>query len=420
MRRVFHLKPYLAMIGFLMGSFSTSFINQVQSPDGSTILWPFQIWKTPHFAFDRLGGAPHHLLLTVLAYIFFLTWFYVPTSKIYKIPAYVFLVLSIVCMTTLNPIQGAVFIGSLWITEIIALTLKRQTSFHRVFFVSVFFLAVFLYINSIMSGQPHIQSKIWEASQQSHTTIDFLFLSIGPIVGFAALGIFSALKAGIRIPQIFSLVLIISGYMVFMTDIPQTFGVSNTRLLFPPNYVFWGVFGALGVDFLTKTAKKFLRIPAGVTGVIVLLIYIILVSPTLYWELQQKILPETDTHDPLHYLPAQIMDSFVFLSTIRPYDLVVVGNPVTRMDTLIPAFSGHTTYSGHMLATTDNSIKQARLKKLFSLEYSETEAQTFCKTANISYVVFTPLDGDITAFASNYPFLIRVFDKQGAGVFRVP
>lgn len=105
---------------------------------------------------------------------------------------------------------------------------------------------------------------------------------------------------------------------------------------------------------------------------------------------------------------------FMALGTIGGYNDVVLANPNTNMDLLVPALSGHTTYSGHMLLTIRSEEKQLFGSQFFSL--NKPDAESWIKANNIRYVLFTSLDGDIKRFIQTYPFLkiYKMFEDSAA------
>ncbi|OGG04315.1 hypothetical protein A2Z33_04165 [Candidatus Gottesmanbacteria bacterium RBG_16_52_11] len=418
LRRVFGLTPVMSLIGFLTGNTATSMINRVQSREGGMIFWPFQIWRTPHFAFDRLGGAPHQLMQTSLSYLFFIIYFS-PANPDRKsgVRKLILLGLTGVALTTLNPVQAGFYLGLLWVTAAVtAVFRKNRPDTGKLLAVSAAVTGTFLYTSDILNSLPHIQSRIWEASQHSFTIPGFLILSIGPILLLSIPGIIRRWK-NFTPPEVFGLLVIAAGYGLFLSRIPQKIGVSNLRFLLPASYVIWGAFAAWGVDAIVRKLKS-----AGVpkrsylTG-FVLIVYFALTMPTIIWEISQKLPTAGDRTDPMIYLPRQVSDGFDYLARRTDFNSIVLANPSRHMDTLVPALSGHTAYSGHMLATVDNAGNQKQATRFFTGQ--TPEGAGWLRSQQITYVLYTVYDGNRAEFERSYPFLKKIFENTGTAVYEL-
>lgn len=398
--RFFPLKPQSALTAFLFATLSTSLINYVKSGDGSMVFWPFQIWRSPHFAFDRLGGAPHQLMQTLL---FYWTLFFLFAPKIISAKKETFITirgaLLAFLLATINPIQAGFLAGIALLTAgfMFFISGKKTLPIPAVRLLAIALSAIVgsVYVNSILSEEPHIQSKLWETLQQGHTTLGFLFFSIGPVlVILSGIGTM-AINRTCKTIELFGFLTIVVGYFLFLSPIPNMIGMSNMRILFPSNYIFWG---ALAVSGLTSL-QKFLNI-----RVLILIFFLVSTVPSLTWELSQKMPTAKDQTDPLVYLPRDSYEAFTSLTGTGRYDDIVLANPVTHMDSLVPALSGHTTFAGHMLATVDNEEKQKQSGQFFTGLLSEDAALLFLKENAIRYIIAST-KYETTSLPRWYPFL---------------
>jgi hypothetical protein len=426
---------------FLIGNSATSLINRVHAAQGGMTWWPFQIWRTPHFAFDRLGGAPHQLLQTLFSYLILIFLFdqnlkSLPAQAV-KIKIFGFII-SAILLTTLNPIQSVVTIcivifAKFWITfrdlllskndnellpQIIGKTFKKLMAENKILFAGAVITALtFLYTTNVLNQLPHLQSVQWESKQDSYTTWPFLALSIGPALVFAIIGIITRFKK-ITVLEFYGLTVLLVGYGMFMSKIPQTVGFSNLRLLFPATYVFWGAFAVDGIIFLTKILQKFLRHHTQFIFIIFVILYLVLTIPTLAWEVSFKLPQKTDLMNNMIYLPDHIFAGLTYLSYQTKYDDVTIANPKAHVDLLIPAFSGHTTYSGHMLTTINNELKQKNATQFFNLEMSTNDAKNWMESNKIKYVFATMYDVNLKSIGSTYPFLTKIFENGETIIYK--
>lgn len=394
-----------ALIGFIFSTFATSLINHIVV-DGKSLWYPFQLWRTPHYAFDRLGGAPHQLLQT----LFFLLGVLLFFQKDIGSPRIFFgCLLLLIALTTTNPVQAGLLILCLWITVLFSRSFFRS----RIISLALLSIAVtitFLYTNSLLSSLPHLQSKLWEAGQETATTIPFLLASIGPIIVLIAVGILPSLKSKNPI-YLFSIFLIGGCYALFLSPLPKLLGISNVRVIFPALYPFMGALAVNGAYAIAQRCKRKEHIVLAAMT----LVFILVSLPTLRIELEQKLKPLDNPSDPVLFLPEKIYKGFDFLAHRNDYDTIILANPTTHMDVLGPALSGHTAYSGHPLATINNEEKRAHAIGFFSLQ--KEDAQSWLTTNTIGYVIFTKYDGDVNRFMSSYPFLKTLYTNRDVAIF---
>lgn len=399
MRHVFPKDKTKALIGFILAALSTSLINHIWV-NGKPMWYPFQLWKTPNFALDRLGGVPHQLVQTLLFLLAMHAWFFYRSKKISTpLVAGVLLLL----LTTLNPVMSAIFLGTLWITQII-IRPKQATSWMTLLVTSVGVGATAWYYNGLSSLQPHVQSKLWEAGQQIATTPLFMLLSIGPISVLGIIGAIAIIKRA-RPVELFSIILLVACYALYFSPIPKLIGISNSRVLYPAMYAAWGILGVLGVEFLATQLHKYSSsIKISLLTVSLSILFLIVSFPTLTWELEQKLFVKPEERIPLLYLTTDVYQAFTYLRTTGSLDDVVLGNPVSHMDALLPALTGHTGYTGHPFATINNEQKKAGAMKFFQLKMTAIEAKEWLKKNNIRFILFTKFDGDIKRFWLGLPF----------------
>lgn len=389
-----------ALAGFFLSATATSMINHIWV-SGKPMWYPFQLWRTPHYAFDRLGGAPHQILQTLLFLSMTILYFHKESTK----PKVVALLsLLTIALTTLNPIQTVIFIGAAWVSTI-AIPALRKTHIPHLLLISIIALAVFLYTNSVLSQLPHLQSKLWEAAQQTTTTLPFLLLSIGPISLLFILGLLPSLRQKNPI-LLFGIILVLGTYIMFLSPLPKILGISNVRVIFPALYPFIAAAAVNGIFSLKS--KRWITL--------LLVLFFLLSLPTMRVELKEKLAPINNTSDILVYLPKNIYQGFTELTKL-PFDAVALGNPASHIDVLIPPLGGHTTYSGHPLATINTDKKRQETLRFFRLQKSDA---SFWLTSNtIRFVLFTSYDGNKELFMKTYPFLLPLYTNPDMTIFSV-
>lgn len=410
-RIVFPKNNRMAFFAFLVTWFGASLINRVKSNEGPMIYWPYQIWKTPHFAFDRLGGAPHQIVITILFYGTLLSVIYAFQSKknSARIKWNCLAIVFGIMLASIQPVQAGMLAGSicfaLSLQSVLNRTFPKKTDLVIVSSLTLAVGLVMIYMTKLLSTEPHIQTKIWEAAQQSATTWPFLFLSLGPVmVILAALGILSRDKH-LSLFDAVGIAMVVGGYFLFMfTFITSALDIANVRVLFPVSHIFWGVFAGYGAELiirrLSNSGWSIQKSYFAIVG-----IFLLSVLPTIFWEISKKTEFLKNRNDLMVYMPKSTLEAFETMLNKKPYSDTILANSTTHFDTLVPAFSGHTTYSGHILATTRNSEKQAESAAFFNRTWTANQGLSWLTEKNIRYILFTHFDGDRTLFESHYPFL---------------
>lgn len=400
LKKIYPTDRLRALAGFFIGAAATSMINYIRV-DGKPMWYPFQLWRTPHYAFDRLGGAPHQIAQTLLFLLLTILYFHKESAKPKLV---VLLSLLIIALTTLNPVQAVMFMGAAWACTL-ALPAMRKTHAAPLFLISIIALASFVFTNSVLSTLPHLQSKLWEAAQQTTTTLPFLLLSVGPVSLLFFIGLPPSLRQKNPI-LLFGAILVLGTYTLFLSPIPKLLGISNVRVIFPGLYPFIGAVAANGIFSLKS--KHLIAL--------CLALFLLLSLPTMRVELEEKLAPLKRTSDILVFLPENISQGFTELAKL-PFDAVTLGNPESHIDVLIPPLSGHTTYSGHPLATTNNNEKRWMATRFFLLQMPD--AYTWLTKNNIQFVVLTRYDGNKELLMKTYPFLLPIYTNPGMTIFSV-
>jgi len=410
-KRVFQ-RSRPALIAFLFFVFSTSVLNRLP-PTAPYPYWPFELWSTPHLMFNRLITLPHHSIQTLL-FMAILTLLFNEKQRLRPLLRNGFLLFCTALLTFLQPIMVGMLTGAYVVTMVL---FEKRKPWNAIVAISIGFLVPFIVMVLAFQGEPHIQLRLWEKATQTLTTTPFLLLSIGPIVPFAAIGMWNAVKK--RTPLgITGFLLVIGGYFLFrFPGIDQAIGITNVRVVFPGTILFLAWFGTVGVDVVSTWISKRLNAKKSLVEALCVALFLLAVAPTIVWEIQQKINPRAPI-TPVNYIPTTTMAAYTFLKNQSPYTTVALGNPETLTNYLIPALSGHVSVSGHPLLTIHSEEKISNSLALFALSMDEAAAKEWLTRERVTYVVFTDMDGSKEAFEQAYPFLTPVFSTPTATVYQ--
>jgi len=402
----------LAPIAWMFFAFSTSFMNKL--PAGlADAYWPFDLWGTPHYLFNRLGGMPHRLVMTIL--------FFVGLSLLFdkKISWPKWVQISIACisifsLTLIQPLATVLLLGVFICTAIMNRKETRMTTMIGSILGGMSGIA---YLLALYVADPYVKALGTEGKWQTTTSLFFLLRSIGPIVPFALIGMITR-KKWTAIEQ-YGAILLFSTYTLFLFPILARFGISNVRLLLPASYVFFGWFAAVGIETIAGFLPRVTKFTKQQATFICCLLFCVAVSPTIVWEIQQKVMQvTTQKNNYLQYLPTSTYDAFTYLKTI-PNHPIVLGNPVSHMDILIPAFSGKKTVTGPLYATINHDEKIENVTQLFTRTMTPNDARTWLREHHVTHLLFTMYDGDRELFATTYPFMKPIFSTPTAVVYDV-
>ncbi len=407
LKKIFPSEPRLLLAGFIFSTFATSLLNHI-NVNGNTMWYPFELWKTPDFAFNRLGNVPHQLLQTLL--FFLLTIVYFDKNQTSKI-RFILIALLSSALTSLQPATMAIFVISVIITSGWLFIYKNKLNIAKLACLGIFSALTFIYVNHILHTPPHLYAILWDGYQQDRTTIPFLLLSVGPISFLALLGIIFSVTSKKPL-LIFAIVLTALSYALFLSPVPKLIGISNLRILAPALYPFLGTLAAIGTAKITQL--QFIK--AGFRNAIftlIILIFFLASFPTLVWEINNKL--HIDHTSSTLFLPEKIYQGFNFLEGSGNFNDITLGNPATNIDVMIPALSGHTTYSGHDLTTIDAATKKNLATGFYYLTLDNPEV--WLAENHIKYVIFTKYDGNLDLFRQHYPFLKIIFQNADVSIF---
>lgn len=398
--------PRYALPAFLFFLFSTSFMNRL--PEGSPYpFFPFQLWNTPHFVFMRIGSLPHYLVMNIFFLVLLVLLFTQNKKHIYIIPAS--------CMLTiLQPIAATLLVVTYGLAT---LFWKNSRDWKKIGILTIGYLMGGLYLTSLYFTNDYVHSMAGEAQWQVRTNLLFLLLSIGPIVPYAVFGMIFRYKKASAIER-FGMILLPGVYIAFLLPISEHIGMSNARLLFPAQYLFWGWFGAVGLFELAERLKHVVRYKKNTIIGLLFFVFFISVAPTIVWEFQQSLPPEHHYTDPHFFLPTSTYTAFLYLSE-QPSVSLILANPTTRMDILIPAISGQRTITGLRYTTPHLEEKRNNAMLFFAMKMEKDKAKHYIESHHMTHILFTNRDGDKEAFERSYPFLSPVFSTVTAVVYQM-
>jgi len=403
--------PNYAFSAFLFFLFSEPLMNKLPITE-PVQFYPYELWNTPHYMFHRIGVLPHYLIVNIM-------WLFIVMSSfsIHK-QNKIIRTLTIICMffvTIFQPVIATLLLG---IYTIAMVGKKKEKYWKQIISLAIGYIPGITYMGWLYLIDPYVTGMTGEAQFQVRTTIPFLLKSIGPIVPFALFGVIARFKKMVPLER-FGSILLLSTYTIFLLPISEHLAFSNTRMLFAGQYIFLGWFAAVGLYESASLITRFVVIKRTIINGMLFFVFFISVTPTIVWEIQQKIAKIPSPQDPINYLAKTTFSAFQFLDIALPRDAIVLGNPSSSMDIRLPVFSGHKTVTGPRYATLNYEEKRKVSMAFYNQTLDEKTAQQWIYAHHINYVVYTISDGNSAEFNQRYSFLNPIFKTTTAVVFAI-
>lgn len=331
----------------------------------------FDFWFSPLPALNRLGGVPHQIFQTALL----LSVILLSHRK-----------LSLLCIIVsffaalANPIQMlllTVAISGALLAE------KRAPLWETIHTLAAIGFPAFAgaaITNAAFSNDPILlAAKAWETAQMITISPWQFFLATGPIAFLIPFGITLYTGQHTTIRMILALYGALS-LAAFFSPIPHLLGTSPVRWLSPAAYTILPILASLGV---TRISSQHLRdrrrVDYFIKGVVLTLYSIATIPPLL-----NQIIARQNAPRNLLYIPNEVVQRMHNL----PGSGVILTDPKTPYDVVVPVFTQRKSFTGHPIHTLYPQIKEELRKKYFEGKMTEEEKQKFLKDHNITTIIF--------------------------------
>jgi hypothetical protein len=430
-----HSKSY-RIITFLLFLFSTSFPEVAQTDQGQTILMPTRMYRSENLILTRFSNVPEMYVKNIL----FLMCFILVTKLAVKIQTFfsasetalisriknnarwlvVFLAGSSFGITALTIVDAAKAALLLFCFVIFLFFLKPKTNVKKygIVWTGLFVLlmlpscGIISYLFLTLNINPLYETAIdWDIAQHVSQLNFFLhkpfyiLLSYGSLGIVTCIGLLRYVKEKKNHFHVFSGIMFICAQILFFLPVYTFLPIPGFRFLFSSIYIFSASIGVYGLF----TLQKFFRIKIRY----LLIIYLGINSITFVSAYIPFVQPLKPPFSDVAYLSQNIFDGFEYLQKNASKNALVLANPHTGIDMMIPGMTGKRSYSGHMLMTLHVEEKDKQADGFLYKWTDQKQAKEFLETNNIDYVFFTSIDGDPDTLARDYPFLkIRYQNPQ--------
>lgn len=310
-------------------------------------------WFSPTPALNRLGGVPHQLFQTMLILSLFILF--------HKRKYFLLSVVSFVAALT-NPIQ------MLLLSMALILTTPRVLPY---LFPAVF--GAFLTNFEFSKNPILLAAKQWELAQEARISLTNFALAVGPVIAVLPFGVtfFLSQKKPITMALFWFGLL---SLVLFFSPVPALLGTSPVRWLSPASYGIVPILAAVGLTRVIKFVKKSQIASAAV----ILALYTMLTIPSLTTQITARM------HAPakLLYIPKNIVEKLRNISK----DGVIITNPATPYDVIVPVFTGKKSFTGHPVHTLYSDVKQQLRVSFFNKSMTEEEQSQFLTNHHITAI----------------------------------
>lgn len=269
---------------------------------------------------------------------------------------------------------------------------------------------------AIEANPAYLYAIAWDMTEQQRVISGLLknpteiFLSFGTLGIVFIPGIYFAWKKEKSILESLGYIVASIGIIGFFLSTYAFIPIPGFRLIFSSSYIFLAIIAFQTFIYVEQKAGK-------VAFTAILFIYFIPNMITITSSVIQNSKPLKEPYYHFAYLPKTIYDSFLFLRSQKPDDAIVLGNPVTSLDMLIPGFTGKRTYSGHFLMTLNAKAKDKNVTDFLYAWTDQEFAKKFLVENNIKYVFWTKYSGDVNQIKRAYEFLRVIFENPDVSIF---
>lgn len=403
------LSFYQQLTAWLFCLFASPFVNKE--------LVPFDFWYAPMSFFHRFGGVPHHLLTGILTVtILLMSADIFDRIKTENLPKLIYLKMLAVIgllliLLTFGPLQVINIISSIFLVGVI-FSMQNKIPKNLIYFLILIVLFVFpvawlIKISHDSSGLFQ-RINIWEISQENHPGLLSIILATGPILFFAVLGLRRYFKDISNIRWML-LSYVVFTYLYFFTSLAKYFGTFNSRFLTASVYILFGTLAILGIAEIANWFGKRKKI-LEVSIIVLLLAYFFWVSAAIY----QSFGPVDQTS----YLPNSIYKAMQFLGN-QPDKKAVLTSPDKYFGMVVPIFADKNVYIARLMFTPDFQNRLNIADKFFRGDMDPDEAKKFTTDNKIGFVFLTFMENYRSKNLDEYPFIKKIYDKEGVNIYKV-
>ncbi len=412
-------------LAFLFAIFATPFFFfSTQGKNLNVDLYDF--WYSTSTFFRRFEPIPHHILTSLFVLLSFLSFSrFIDSLSVKKTRNTIFfaaismalllLILTFNSYNTITPVV-AIFLTSGWYILKNLFSKNKRGVVTIILFCFVLGLLFVLTAEGFKNFYSHTtfmaNFKNTESGLHQNPGVRLLLLSIGPLILFFPFGILQFLHHRSPIKILFFM-LFLASYLLYFSPIDTMLGTHNGRFLSPLSSVFLGSVGILGMVQISSFFKRFRLI---VFSSLVALLILSFVPPTI--QSLANSINDRNIFSPITYLSSEIIAGWKYIDR-QPTKGSVLMTPSQFLGTLVPTFTGRSTYVARHIATPNYIEKNITASNFYLGTMSPVQALELLRQNHIAYVMLTSIEGYDSAPLYRYPFLNEVYKNKDTLIFQV-
>ncbi|OGG17213.1 hypothetical protein A3D78_00560 [Candidatus Gottesmanbacteria bacterium RIFCSPHIGHO2_02_FULL_39_14] len=437
-KKIFPHNAVYRLVIFCIFLFSSSFPEIKIDSQASFSVSSITLFRAENTIFSRFGNMPEILtrniifLLLLLLISLLITKIEkyiqkeIPLTRLITSKESLIILISIVGLFILLSISDAakslnlILVAGIYIIFHLPKTGKLKYLFTWSVIILIILLPAGLIIintyKAIKGNSAYTFATQWDINQQEKMLSNLLQNPIEIIKFFGTLGIAALIgsyfvwKKEKNILESLGYLTVIIGVSGFFLPLYKFIPIPGFRLVFSSSYIFLAIMAFHALIFIKQKcgARAFW---------IVLIIYFVPNAITITSSTIKNSLPLKEPYYHFAYMPKTIFEALLFLRYREPKDAVVLANPATSIDMLVPGFSGKRTYSGHFLMTI-NAKEKDKLTNDFLYKWTdENRAKKFLLENEIKYIMWTKYSGDVNQIKRDYKFLKIIFENPDISIF---
>jgi len=205
------------------------------------------------------------------------------------------------------------------------------------------------------------------------------------------------------------------GTSILLSFLPLGFARFFLRAVFFPVVI-------LTVKLLMKVVEKFDQ-STRKNLLLSLLLTVLILSSATSLNIFYKRVAEANTSNPWYFITQDNYQLLEFIDEKLPPFSSILSD--YYFGNLIPAFSDHRVYFGHLIQTPDVKSRVAQIEKFYSCSFTEDEAKEFFKSQQIEFIIDYQADSSqaeeegYSVEDCQYSFLEKIFSNESRAVFEI-
>lgn len=307
--------------------------------------------------------------------------------------------------------------GSIYLSDpkkVSQLFLKVKIPFVLTATIALGLVPSVLYLQNLRQQEPWLTLAAFDRQQNFSLTPMDLVPTFGLPLLLAPLGLIllfakrSSLEKGQdHLPSPALLLSWIISFCLLFFILAPVFQINRLRLFHPPLFIAIDLLAAYAIFQVANFIyRKFHSLSTGFVALALAFLIILPTIPSSIASLKGQ-LGELADYSTLVYPSVKTVEAFNYLKEQTPESSVVAA--LYESGSMLPYFSGDTSFAGNLSETLNYGQKSASLLKFLTGSMTSSQAQDFLDLNHIDYILWGPQEKSVGGNLLKYPFLSVVY-----------